>query len=181
MPSSPEYRSIALIADTHGHLDPRVAELSLPCDLIIHAGDIGNGAILRTLAQHGAEVVAVAGNNDTPRHWPADDQAELADLPDTASVSLPGGTLVIDHGHRFAARDRHRRLRARYRDAAAVVCGHSHRPAADTAGLPWILNPGAAGRTRTYGGPACLLLEIGADGWVLHPHRFEPQSARAAS
>lgn len=168
-------RLIALVADTHGHLDPRIAELACPCDLVVHAGDIGNGAILRTLAAGGAEVIAIAGNNDTPRHWPADDRAGLADLPRTATIELPGGTLVAVHGDRLRARDRHDRLRARHPDAAAIVYGHSHRPVADTADSPWILNPGAAGRTRTYGGPACLLIETGATSWGLHPHRFAPR------
>ncbi len=169
------YRWIALVADTHGHLDPRVAELARSCDLIVHAGDIGSGAILRRLAADGAEIVAVAGNNDTVRHWPADDRAELDALPTTARVALNGRTLVVDHGHGHPARARHRRLRAQYPDVQAICYGHSHRPVIQTAALPWILNPGAAGRTRTYGGPACLLIETDEHGWALHPHRFPPQ------
>lgn len=169
------YRWIALIADTHGHLDARVGELAKPCDLVVHAGDIGAGAILRDVAADGAEVVAVRGNNDTPSHWPADDQGELAGLPATAHVALPGGALVVEHGDRYPARERHRRVRTQHPGAAAVCYGHSHRPVTDTDERPWILNPGAAGRARTYGGPACLLIEIQARTWTLHSHRFPPK------
>ena len=165
-------RSIALLADTHGHLDPRIQEIARGCDLIVHAGDIGGDSILDALRAGGGEVVAVAGNNDTLRHWPADERAELAGLPSSTSIDLPGGTLVVVHGDRLRARDRHSRLREQYPEAAAVVYGHSHRAVSDTDETPWILNPGAAGRTRTYGGPACLLLEARARRWKLRPYRF---------
>jgi hypothetical protein len=35
-----------------------------------------------------------------------------------------------------------------------------------------VLNPGAAGRTRTYGGPSCLLLIAGETDWKVEVHRF---------
>lgn len=165
-------RSIALLADTHGHLDPRIAELACRCDLIVHAGDIGGDCILQALRAGGGEVVAIAGNNDTLRHWPAGERAELAGLPASTTIDLPGGTLVVVHGDRLRAHDRHSRLREQYPDAAAIVYGHSHRAVTDTEQTPWILNPGAAGRTRTYGGPACLLIEARARRWKLHAHRF---------
>jgi hypothetical protein len=38
--------------------------------------------------------------------------------------------------------------------------------------VPWVLNPGAAGRTRTYGGPSCLLLIAGETDWKVEVHRF---------
>lgn len=165
-------QSIALVADTHGHLDPRIAEIACGCDLIVHAGDIGGDSILQALRAGGSEVVAIAGNNDTLRHWPAGERGELAGLPARTTIDLPGGTLVVVHGDRLRARDRHNRLREQYPDAGAVVYGHSHRAVSDTAAMPWILNPGAAGRTRTYGGPACLLIEARARRWKLHPYRF---------
>jgi putative phosphoesterase len=165
-------RSIALLADTHGHLDPRIAEVACGCDLIVHAGDIGGDFILRALRAGGAELVAIAGNNDTLRHWPAGERDELDNLPASVTIDLPGGTLVVVHGDRLRAHDRHDRLRAQYPDAAAVVYGHSHRAVSDTDATPWILNPGAAGRTRTYGGPACLLLEARSRRWKLQPYRF---------
>lgn len=170
--------TVALVADTHGFLDPRVAELAQGADLVIHAGDIGGQAILDTLAGDGARVIAVAGNNDDARHWPRGEEAMIERLPARAAADLPGGELVVEHGHRFPARSRHRRLRDAHPDAAAVVCGHSHRRAIDRAAVPWILNPGAAGRSRAYDGPGCLLLHAGATGWRVEIHRFEPLRPR---
>ncbi|MFM1890995.1 MAG: hypothetical protein RLZ44_72, partial [Pseudomonadota bacterium] len=40
--------------------------------------------------------------------------------------------------------------------------------------IPWVLNPGAAGRSRTFGGPSCLLLHAGARVWRVETHRFPP-------
>ena len=170
--------TVALVADTHGFLDPRIAELARAADLVVHAGDIGGQAILDTLAAEGARVIAVAGNIDDARHWPRGEAAMLDRLPARAEAELPGGTLVVEHGHRFPAGSRHRRLRAAHPDAAAVVCGHSHRRAIDRDAVPWILNPGAAGRSRPYGGPGCLLLHAAESGWELEIHRFEPLPRR---
>ena len=33
---------VAIIADTHGFIDPRIAEAVRACDVAVHAGDIGN-------------------------------------------------------------------------------------------------------------------------------------------
>lgn len=169
---------VALVADTHGFLDPRVAAIARNADIVVHAGDIGARSILDELAAEGARVLAVAGNNDDSRHWPASDRDTLARLPGEVTVELPGGTLVMEHGHRFPARARHRRLRRAHPEAAAVVCGHSHRQAVDRDGLPWILNPGAAGRSRAHGGPGCLVLRATPTGWHVESHRFEPLTRR---
>ena len=171
----PAIQRVLLLADTHGHLDERVATIAPGCDWIVHAGDIGGAGILERLGVAGAGVVAIVGNNDDAAHWPAADLPLLATLPEQASIELPGGRLDVVHGHRQPARDRHRRLRARHSDAAAVVVGHSHRRAIDRDGLPWILNPGAAGRSRAYGGPGCLVLTAAGDGWVIEAHAFAPQ------
>lgn len=164
---------IALLADTHGYLDPRVEAVAVTCDRVVHAGDIGDDRVIEALERHGAPVIAVRGNNDTPRHWPADAQSRLAGLPEEAALALPGGALQVVHGHRLPARNRHARLRRRYPGAAAVVCGHSHRLRIDIDDTPWVLNPGAAGRSRTYGGPSCLVLDASAGGWTVTPHRFQ--------
>ncbi len=166
--------TIALIADTHGYLDPRVAEVAAGCDRAVHAGDVGGDHILAALDHDGAPALAVAGNNDTPRHWPEDDQSRLADLPPEVELALPGGRLVVVHGHQWPARARHARMRGRWPTAAAIVCGHSHRRMIDTETAPWVLNPGAAGRSRAYGGPSCLVLRAAGAGWQITEHRFEP-------
>ncbi|HEY5790682.1 MAG TPA: metallophosphoesterase family protein, partial [Gammaproteobacteria bacterium] len=61
---------VALVSDTHGHLDPRVAAIVERCDLAVHAGDVGGMAVLAQLQPRLGRVIAVRGNNDTPREWP---------------------------------------------------------------------------------------------------------------
>lgn len=172
---------VAILADTHGHLDPRIAALVAGCDLAVHGGDIGSADVLAALQPCSGRVHAVTGNNDVAAKWPPDEHGLLARIPPVARVSLPGGDLVIVHGHRLPANDRHRRLRALYPDARAIVYGHSHRLIADRDAEPWVLNPGAAGRARTYGGPSCLVLGAAATRWVVAIHRFQVLPAASAA
>lgn len=164
---------VALLADTHGHLDPRIAALVAECDLAIHGGDIGNADVLSQLQPRSGRVHAVLGNNDVPHKWPEHQRALLASIPWEARVELPGGLLVVVHGHRLPAANRHARLRERYSEARVVIYGHSHRLVADREARPWVLNPGAAGRERTHGGPACMVLNAAEHGWTLAVHRFD--------
>jgi predicted phosphodiesterase len=78
----------------------------------------------------------------------------------------------VGPGQRLAAAGRHAKLRQRYPQARAIVYGHSHHLVADRDALPWVLNPGAAGRTRTYGGPSCMVIEATDSDWRLSIHRF---------
>lgn len=163
---------LLLLSDTHGMIDPRIAALSAECDYVVHAGDIGSASVLEALTPT-TQVIAVRGNNDVEAKWPAADRLLLRQLPMEAQIALPGGLLAVVHGERAGAVDRrHAWLRARYGAARAVVYGHSHRLCIDEAMRPWVLNPGAAGRNRTYGGPSCLILEVTVTGWRVEPHRF---------
>ncbi|MES1953689.1 metallophosphoesterase family protein [Salinisphaera hydrothermalis] len=158
---------IVILADTHGFLDPRVVERVAGAPLIVHAGDVGTG-IADELARLGDDLMIVAGNNDPDDcPWPA-----------SAERELPGGTLAVMHGHQWPAKQRHRRLRAEFPDARAVVCGHSHRRVLEIDDSPWLLNPGAAGKSRAYGGPGYIELTAEADRWRVEPVVFEPLSRR---
>lgn len=169
----PTHLKVALLSDTHGIIDNRIAELIAGSDWVVHAGDIGNAAVLHRLAQLGDKVVAVRGNNDVAGKWPAQDHDILSALGNERRIELPGGELVVLHGHRLTpASNRHQRLRRYYPEARAVVYGHSHRLVEDISASPWILNPGAAGRARTHGGPSCLLLHIKGEQWSVEHHRF---------
>jgi putative phosphoesterase len=162
-----------LLSDTHGQLHPSILRLTQRADLVIHAGDIGNPDILDQLAASGTEVFAVCGNNDTPSKWPSEAIDRLHRLPETARVELPGGTITVEHGHRAnPVSARHHILRQRHADSRLVVYGHSHRCCIDDDATPWIVNPGAAGRSRTYGGSSCLLLTASNRAWHLQPQRF---------
>ena len=63
-------KTIGIISDTHGSLDPRAYAALFGVDLIIHAGDIGGPPVLNELETI-APVVAVLGNNDFPEYGSA--------------------------------------------------------------------------------------------------------------
>src|SRR5258708_7423915 len=56
--------SVGVISDTHGLLRPEAAAALDGCDLIIHAGDVGNAAVLDGLRSI-APTFAIRGNIDT--------------------------------------------------------------------------------------------------------------------
>ncbi len=166
---SPATRAL-ILADTHGYLDARVLALAETSDWVLHAGDIGAQTVLQALAGPCRELIAVRGNNDPPGRWPGGGPSTP---PAEAQVELPGGRIVLVHGHRenpVAAR--HGKLRQRFPQARAIIYGHSHRLVCDLEHLPWVLNPGAAGKARTFGGPSCILLHIRGNSWRVEPMRF---------
>ena len=168
---------VLLVADTHGALDARVEALAGECQYVVHAGDIGSAAVLDRLAR-GGKLVAVRGNNDVAHKWPVHEQTAIDRLPEQERVALPGGALIVIHGHQCArARSRHTVLRRRFPDARVIVYGHTHRAVCDNTVDPWVLNPGAAGRTRTFGGASCMILEVEAGDWRVRAHRFDRRDA----
>lgn len=170
--------TVAVLADTHGYIDRRVVDVVSSCDLAVHGGDVGGAWVLRCLQPRCGRVIALVGNNDVPRKWPESERDLLAHLPEVAELALPGGTLTLIHGHQTPARDRHARLRSRYPGTRVVVYGHSHRLVADLDTEPWVINPGAAGRERTFGGPSCIVLTAAESAWTLELFRFEPVPRR---
>jgi uncharacterized protein len=163
---------VGILSDTHGRLDPGVLAWLAGCDVIVHAGDVGAASVLDALAATGAEVRAVRGNNDVPGKWPPPHEP-LAALPTEQRVALPGGELVVVHGDRMLpASRRHERLRAAYPDARMIVYGHSHHLVIDQESRPWVVNPGAAGRSRTYGGASACMLMAGSRTWRVTSQRF---------
>lgn len=172
---------IAIVSDTHGFIDARLLKVASTCDAVVHAGDVGNAEVLELLRSVTNDVLAIRGNNDTLVKWPARDKAVLARLPEGLCVALPGGYLAVVHGHRAGAgADRHQRLRRLYGDARAVAYGHSHRMLCDCHQVPWVLNPGAAGRSRTFGGPSCLILSAAAMQWKVQTVRFQTEQEQVA-
>lgn len=158
---------VIIVSDTHGWVDPRViAEIS-PDDIVVHAGDIGSAGVLDACSK-AHRLVAVAGNNDVAAKWASDELEVLAGLPEQHELDLPGGRLVVIHGHQFPqVRSRHARLRETFSHARCVVYGHSHRRVVDDDFEPWVVNPGAAGKTRAHGGTGFLRLDISEANWSL--------------
>src|SRR5690606_8426515 len=124
---------IGLISDTHGLLRPEAVAFLRGSDFLIHAGDIGNAAVLEQLREL-APVTAVRGNNDKGA-W-ADTLAE------TEVLEVNGVAVFVLHDVADLDLD----------PAAAgfrvVVFGHSHRPSSETRDGVLYVNPGSAGPRR---------------------------------
>jgi putative phosphoesterase len=143
----PQLRRIGLISDTHGLLRPEAVRALRGCDEIVHAGDVGDPAILDELRRI-APVVAVRGNVD---------RGAWADaLPETAVVEP--GIFVIHDVHDLKVDP----AAAGYR---AVVSGHSHRPSQTRRGGVLYINPGAAGPRRFRLPVTVAILEIRKKDW----------------
>lgn len=168
----PELR-LALISDTHGHLDANIAALIRDVDIAIHAGDVMDALVLEQV-QPKLKTVAVAGNNDTHGLWCSRGNGYVSTLPAAARLSLPGGDIAVEHGHRFGFNQPdHALLRKAHLDSRLIVYGHTHKQVVDQSQSPWIANPGAAGLVRNQGGPRCLLLHANNGDWQFEAHVFE--------
>ena len=172
---------VVIVSDTHGELDDRIAHEAIAGDVVVHAGDIGSREVLDALTPRNGRLIAIRGNNDVREKWRSSDWELLESLPWEARVALPGGELVAVHGHRYGVPGRHHaRMRRDYPGARLVVYSHSHLKCSDRSASPWILNPGAAGRVRTFGGPTFCLLLVSSSGWELEIRRFPPAAKKSA-
>ena len=171
------HKRIAIISDTHGYLDPRIADVISGCDLAIHAGDIMGQHVLEQMQPRSGNVIAVRGNNDNEFVWDSAEHPHLKTLDHVAHVSLQGGDLTVVHGHMHGGNHpKHSIMRHQFPAARAIVYGHSHIMVCDMDASPWVVNPGAAGQTRNKGGPSCLVLEISDNDWEIESIRFEDDS-----
>jgi putative phosphoesterase len=124
---------VGVLSDTHGLLRPEALHALAGSERILHAGDVGKPEVLDALARI-APVVAVRGNNDAG--------AWAEKLPACEVVELGGVSLYLLHD--LAELD----LDPAAAGFAAVISGHSHRPAASVRDGVLYLNPGSAGPRR---------------------------------
>jgi putative phosphoesterase len=153
---------LLLIADTH--VPKRARDLPKPvwdqvdhADVVIHAGDWVEPALLDTLGARARQLVACWGNNDGP---------ELRRrLPERADVMLGGLRFTVVH-ETGAATGREARMARDYPDTDVLVFGHSHIPWDTTAktGLR-LLNPGSPTDRRRQ--PYCTYMTATADNGAL--------------
>ena len=166
--------TVAIISDTHAYLHPEIELLIRRCDVAIHAGDICNADILQAIKPKTGHVVVVTGNNDHARSWPEHQADVVNKIPRVASLQLPGGVVKIEHGHVHDMHcPEHEDLRNAHPESRMVVYGHTHRKVIDDFRMPWVVNPGAAGATRTRGGASCLVLTATESLWKIDSYRFE--------
>jgi putative phosphoesterase len=124
---------VGVIADTHGLLRPEALDFLKGCDLIVHAGDVGNPDILKSL-ESSAPTFAVRGNIDKgswAREMPTKDILEVESkylyvVHDLEDLDLDPAAAGID----------------------AVIFGHSHRPISYEKDGVLYFNPGSAGQRR---------------------------------
>ncbi|MEU5260954.1 YfcE family phosphodiesterase [Amycolatopsis sp. NPDC021455] len=131
---------LLLISDTH--LPARARELPsqvwdevAAADVVVHAGDWVDVALLDELEERSKRLIGVHGNNDGP--------ALRARLPEIARADLDGVRLAVIH-ETGAKQGREQRCDAQFPDTDVLVFGHSHIPWDTTtpAGLR-LLNPGS--------------------------------------
>ena len=165
---------VAIISDTHGFIDPNVISVIQSCSHVVHGGDICGAHVLQQLQQLGKKITAVAGNNDASGLWPIEETHVVNAIPSVAYLQLPGGKLAVEHGHRHGmSQPDHASLRHTHADARVIVYGHTHKMLVDKEESPWVINPGAAGETRTRGGASCLVLTASASQeWEVEMFRF---------
>jgi len=141
---------IGVISDTHGLLRPEAVAVLAGVEHILHAGDVGDPAILDALRKI-APVTAIRGNVDV--------SGDCAWLPETELVELGGVGIYMLHD--LNALD----LNPIAAGVAVVISGHSHKAKIERKKGVLYFNPGSAGPKRFSLPISVGLLEI-VDGRV---------------
>jgi putative phosphoesterase len=126
---------LGIISDTHGLLRPEALDALKGSQAIIHAGDIGNPAILDRVKSI-APVFAIRGNVDT-EPW-------ASSLPLTAVVELQDVSIYVLHN--LEQLD----LNPKTAGFHIVVSGHTHKPESHWRDGVLYINPGSAGPNRFH-------------------------------
>ncbi|MBW1650712.1 MAG: metallophosphoesterase family protein [Deltaproteobacteria bacterium] len=126
---------ISVVSDTHNFFVKNIVEALEGSDLIIHAGDIGNQAIIDKLEKI-AKVVAVRGNSDygdwaKKYFW-------------HQSVNVFGKNIYVVHDLEDIDFD------PKEKGIDMVVSGHTHKPKIETIDGVIYLNPGAILTPTTF-------------------------------
>lgn len=141
---------VGVIADTHGLLRPEAVEALRGVEHILHAGDVGDPAILDALRAL-APVTAIRGNIDR--------QGVCAELPATEALELAGSLVYLVHSVHDLD------LKPRAAGIAVVVSGHSHKAGVEMRDGVMYLNPGSAGPRRFRLPITLALLRLEAGAW----------------
>ena len=145
--------TLGILSDTHGYFHPRLPEVLGDVDLILHAGDLGNEAILDRL-EGLAPTRAVWGN--------VDGQSTRLRVPEHQRFEADGLSFWMTHIAGRPGRWQRGMGRALRDDTPDVfICGHSHIlriERVDALGGMLFLNPGAAGRQGFHQVKTCVRL-----------------------
>ena len=133
-------KQVGVLSDTHGILSRQAFEALKGVDAILHAGDVGDIAIIEYLSQL-APVTAVRGNTDGGK--------QLSKLLETELITLSAVGFYILHDYNRLDID------PASAGVQAVISGHTHRPSIQWSGGVLYFNPGSATQARN-GGPLSI-------------------------
>ena len=139
---------IVIFSDTHGHTEKCIKILdNLPCDLIIHLGDLVRDAEeIQSIFPH-IPIKYVAGNNDFGGYAPY----ELI-------VEVEGIKMLLCHGHGISEISLAKR--AEQMGCTFALRGHTHISGISEINSVTILNPGSISRPRDGGYGSYGVIEI---------------------
>ena len=124
---------IGVISDTHGLLRPEAVAALRGVEHLLHAGDVGDSAILDGLREI-APVTAIRGNVDV--------SGACAELPATDVVELGGKLFYLVHSVHDLD------INPVAAGVAMVVSGHSHKASVQVRDGVIYFNPASAGPRR---------------------------------
>jgi putative phosphoesterase len=157
---------VAVIADTHmprgtRRLPDACVERLAGADLILHAGDVVEGSIVRELGRL-APLYAEHGNMDEAALKELLPKERIVEVGDAriGMVHIPGPLV-----------GRAERLVRRFPGCGAVVYGHTHIPEVTRHDGTWILNPGSPTERRKAPVHSMLLLRV--EGATIEPELVE--------
>lgn len=146
---------IGILSDTHSFLHPSIPDMLKGCDLILHAGDVGDLKILDTLSEI-APLKAVWGNIDG---------AEMRRLvPEHQRFMVEGCRIWMTHiGGHPKKWDKRVAETLKQERPDIFICGHSHILRIERVaelGNMLFLNPGACGNHGWHKVKTCVRLTI---------------------
>ena len=148
-----------IISDTHISVVNRQFKEALnrafsDCDIILHAGDITNMAVLDHFS--GKTVYAVCGNMC--------DASVRRSLPQSQLLQLGKWSIGLCHGAGFGYNIEDG-LWSHFPEADCIVYGHTHDPVCHRRGGILFINPGSFKISSPYGPPASYaVMTIDDDG-----------------
>jgi hypothetical protein len=151
--------TVGILSDTHlqavnESFVRQCAAAFAGCDMIIHAGDLIDIAVLKVFK--GKDIHAVCGNmcNKTTREI----------LPEEKHIVLGGYSIAITHGAgpKYNIEER---VFEKFPDADCIVFGHTHTSVCRKIGRTLLINPGSFMGTGQYGAAGTYaLLTIAKNG-----------------
>ncbi len=148
-------KKIALISDTHSHIDDAILQHCRTADEVWHAGDIGSFEVVKALEDLGKPIRMVYGNIDGQNFRRA--------FPLNLHFEVEGLKVFITHIGGYPGRMYKRVIAEIKKEKPGLyICGHSHicKVMPDHKNNLLHMNPGACGHVGFHKIRTILLFEI---------------------